>query len=189
MPTEVEKPSSAARRAMVSASSGFFMPAPTTLLMLTWKRACSARCCSFLSSVLRLFCETSSGVTLSIEICRYSRPASLSRSMRSVPEIEAVGDEPGQHAAIADAADDGVELGMHHRLAAGDGHDAGAQLAQAVDAHAASSAAAPGPTSCRTRCSRRRRGCSGAWGRSAPGSGARCRASPTLPSAARERFG
>ena len=94
-------------------------------------------------------------------------------------EIEAVGDEPRQHAAVAGAADDGVEVRVHHRLAAGDGDDAGAQLAEPIDAAKHRRRSAPGLTSCRTRCSRRRRGCSGAWGRSAPGSGARCRTNPT----------
>ena len=63
-------PSPTARRPIVSASCGFLIPPPTTELMFTWKSACSARNCSFLSSTFRLFLEISSGCTLSIEICR-----------------------------------------------------------------------------------------------------------------------
>ncbi len=83
IPTVEVKPSSSARLPTVSASCGLRMPPPTTELMLTWKSACSARSCSFLSSTFRLFFETSSGITLSIEICRWSSPARFSRWMRS----------------------------------------------------------------------------------------------------------
>ena len=59
------------------------MPPPMTELMLTWKSECSARFWSFLSRFFRLFFETSSGSTLSMEIWRYSSPASFRRRMRS----------------------------------------------------------------------------------------------------------
>jgi hypothetical protein len=42
--------------------------------------------------------------------------------------------KPGDHAVGADAADDVIELGMHERLAAGNGDDCGAERAQLVDA-------------------------------------------------------
>jgi hypothetical protein len=41
----------------------------------------------------------------------------------------AVGDHPGDHAALANVRHDPVEVGMQQRFAAGDGDDRGAQLA------------------------------------------------------------
>ena len=64
------KPSSRARRATASASSGFSMPLPTTELMLTPNSACSASHWSFGSSRRRLFIDTASGSTLSMLIWR-----------------------------------------------------------------------------------------------------------------------
>ena len=45
-------------------------PPPSTELMLTLNAACFASICSFASSTFRLFFDTSSGVTLSMLICR-----------------------------------------------------------------------------------------------------------------------
>ncbi len=81
----------------------------------------------------RLF-ETSSGMTLSMEICRWSRPAVFRRSIRSRHQVVAVGDHAGHGTGLADAGDDGVEVGCSERLAARDGDDRGAQTAQLVDA-------------------------------------------------------
>ena len=102
--------------------------------MFTWKSAYSASSCSFLSRTFRLFLETSSGVTLSMEICSHSSPASFRRSMRSADQQVSVGDQAGDHAVLADAADDVVELRMQQRLAAADGDHGRAQLAQLVHA-------------------------------------------------------
>jgi hypothetical protein len=68
IPTVVAKPSARARRAITSASSGLRMPPPTTELIVTSNVAPSASHCSFLSSTLRLFFDTSSGITLSMLI-------------------------------------------------------------------------------------------------------------------------
>ena len=46
----------------------------------------------------------------------------------------AVGDDSGDDAVVADAADDFVEIGMEERLASADGDDRGAERAQAIDA-------------------------------------------------------
>jgi len=56
------------------------IPPPTTELMFTWNSACSARTRSFRSSVFRLLRETSSGIALSIEICRWSSPRAVAGS-------------------------------------------------------------------------------------------------------------
>ena len=65
------KPSSRARRATASASSGFWMPAAHHGVDVDRRtRACSASQRSFGSSRRRLFIETSSGSTLSMLICR-----------------------------------------------------------------------------------------------------------------------
>ena len=58
------KPSSATRRAITTASSGVWIDAPITELMLTLNSAYWASHYSFLSSTFRLF-QTSSGRTLS----------------------------------------------------------------------------------------------------------------------------
>jgi hypothetical protein len=83
IPSEVVKPSSLARRATTSASSGLRTPLPITELIVTvnWRSSASQR--SFGARRRRLFIEASSGSTLSIEICRWSRPAWLSFSIRS----------------------------------------------------------------------------------------------------------
>ena len=70
MPIELVNPSSRARRATTSASSGLRMPPPMTELMLTLNSARSASHLSLGSSSRRLFMETSSGSTLSMLICR-----------------------------------------------------------------------------------------------------------------------
>ena len=70
IPIVLVKPSSRARRATATASSGFSIPLPTTELMLTPNKACSASHLSFGSSRRRLFSETASGSTLSMLIWR-----------------------------------------------------------------------------------------------------------------------
>ena len=67
---------------MTFASSGYFTPPPTTELILMSNSAYRLSHCSFLSSSLRLFFDTSSGSTLSMLICRKSSPASLSAAIR-----------------------------------------------------------------------------------------------------------
>ncbi len=49
-------------------------------------------------------------------------------------EQVAVGDEPGDHAARADAADQSVEVRVEHRLAAAERDDRRAELGELVDA-------------------------------------------------------
>ena len=46
----------------------------------------------------------------------------------------AVGNQPGHHSVVADARDDGVEVGMQQRLSAADGDDGGAHGAEPVNA-------------------------------------------------------
>ncbi len=81
IPIDVEKPSSRARRLMARASSGFRVPPPSTELMLTSNSACRLSHSSFPSSSRRLFFDTASGSTLSMLICRKSRPASFSAAI------------------------------------------------------------------------------------------------------------
>ena len=134
MPTVVEKPSSRARCAMVSASAGFRTPAPTTELTVTSNSASLASHRSFWSSTFRLFTDTSSGSTLSMLICRWSRPARFSRRIRSrvsrYPFVISVAMAPRRRM----WRDDRVEVGMEQRLAAADRDDASAQSCKAVDA-------------------------------------------------------
>ena len=110
------------------------MPPPTTELMFTWKSACSASSCSFLSSTFRLFFETSSGLTLSMEICMCSRPGAIQPLDPVRRQQVAVGDHARDGAVAADADDQVIEFGMQQRLAAADGDDGGAEIGQLVDA-------------------------------------------------------
>src|SRR5205085_5059002 len=48
-------------------------------------------------------------------------------------DVVAVGDEAGDHAAAAYVADDLVEVGVHHRLAARNRDDGRAEVGQAVE--------------------------------------------------------
>ena len=77
------KPSASARSLTVAASFGSAIPPPTTELILTWKSAYSVSIRSLASSTFRLFFDTASGITLSIEICMWSSPARFNRSIRS----------------------------------------------------------------------------------------------------------
>ena len=67
-------------------------------------------------------------------ICRKSRPGVVQLLDALGRQEVAVGDEPGHHAVTTDAADQVVEVGMEHRLAAAEGHHRGAELGQLVDA-------------------------------------------------------
>ena len=48
-------------------------------------------------------------------------------------KIVAVGDDSGDHTAGANAGDDGLDVGMHHRLTTAQGDDLGAQRRQLVE--------------------------------------------------------
>ena len=96
-----------------------------------------------MSSSRRLFFETSSGSTLSMLICRKSRPAAVQLLDPLRDEEVAVGDQAGHHAADADMADQGVEIRVQHRLAAAEGDDRGAEVGQLVDAPAHRRRSAP----------------------------------------------
>ena len=98
-------------------------------------------------------------------------------------EVVAVGDEGGDHPALAHLRDHRVELGVHQRLSAAHRDHATSAGRPACRAGALHDlAGAPAGRRRRIRCSTRRPGCTGAWARCAPGSGAGCPAAPARPS-------
>ena len=134
MPTDVEKPSSEARRAMVSASSGLLHAGADDAVDVDVEARVLGQVLQLLVERLEALLRDLVGRDVVDRDLQILEPGLVEPLDALGAEVEAVGDEPGQHAAVADAADDGVELGVHHRLAAGDGDDAGAQLAELVDA-------------------------------------------------------
>ena len=82
MPIEVEKPELAGAGVDDERILGVLDPAADHRVDVDVEGRVLGRCSSFLSSIRRLFFDTSSGSTLSMLICRKSRPASFSSSIR-----------------------------------------------------------------------------------------------------------
>ncbi len=70
---------------------------------------------------------------LSILICRYSSPALIETFDTFRREVVTVGNQAGDHAADANVVDDLVQLGVHHRFAAGDGDDRRSEVSQFIE--------------------------------------------------------
>ena len=131
MPIDVEKPSSRARLLIVRASSGFLMPPPSTELMLTSNVGVVVQVLQLLveqpQALLRHFVRLDV-VDADLQEIEPGR-VQLLDPLRD--QEVAVGDQAGHHAAAADAADQRVEIGVQHRLAAAEGDDRRAERRRA----------------------------------------------------------